>query len=146
MKAATIKKEAVIEALCPCCGAQGLGTRLATFSYRKALECPMFHKSWLSAEHLLRNASTWIFIGYSLPGADYEFKYLLKRTQLARNEALRLIVITGGEPEKAKETYRNYQRFFGRRISMSKAKRSYFKSGLETEAIEYLQEIGVLKT
>jgi hypothetical protein len=106
----------------------------------------MFHKSWLSAEHLLRNASTWIFIGYSLPGADYEFKYLLKRTQLARNEALRLIVITGGEPEKAKETYRNYQRFFGRRISMSKAKRSYFKSGLETEAIEYLQEIGVLKT
>jgi hypothetical protein len=122
----------VVEVLCPCCEARGLGTRLATFSYRKTLEFPMFHKSWLAAERLLREASAWIFIGYSLPGADYEFKYLLKRTQLARGEAPRLVLIAGGDHGKAEETYRNYQRFFGRGIRKSGVKPSYFTSGLVT--------------
>jgi hypothetical protein len=58
-----------------------LGTRIATFSYRKALDFPMFQKSWFTAEKLLVAAGTWVFIGYSLPAADYEFKHLLKRVQ-----------------------------------------------------------------
>ena len=133
------------EVSCPCCGARGLGTRLATFSYRKALEFPMFHKSWLAAERLLREASTWIFIGYSLPGADYDFKYLLKRTQLARREAPRLVLITGGGPEAAEYTYRNYQRFFGRDIRKSGSEASCFMSGLKPDAITYLKLIGALR-
>jgi hypothetical protein len=44
----------------------------------------MFERSWLSAERLLRQAKKWVFIGYSLPAADYEFKHLLKRVQLSR--------------------------------------------------------------
>ena len=35
----------------------------------------MFQKSWFSAERLLRNAKNWIFIGYSLPAADFEFTF-----------------------------------------------------------------------
>lgn len=70
---------------CLRCDSPALGTRFATFSYRKALEFPMHESSWRSAERLLREAKTWIFIGYSLPAADYEFKHLLKRVQLSRN-------------------------------------------------------------
>ena len=36
----------------------------------------MFQKSWFSAEKLLLAAENWIFISYSLPAADFEFKYL----------------------------------------------------------------------
>jgi len=39
-----------------------LTTQIATFSYLKALDFPMFERSWLSAEHLLRQAKS----GYSL--------------------------------------------------------------------------------
>jgi hypothetical protein len=69
---------------CPKCLTVDLGTRIATFSYRKALEFPMFQQSWRSAEKILLVAERWVFIGYSLPAADYEFKYLLKWVQLAR--------------------------------------------------------------
>jgi hypothetical protein len=50
---------------CGRCGGNSLGTRFATFSYRKALDFPMFQKSWFSAEKLLREANNWIFIGFA---------------------------------------------------------------------------------
>src|SRR3989442_4543596 len=68
---------------CLCSEEVALGTRIATFSYRKALDFPMFQKSWFAAEELLRAADKWVFIGYSLPAADYEFNSLLKN--LIRN-------------------------------------------------------------
>ncbi len=77
---------------CLCSEDVGLGSRIATFSYRKALDFPMFQKSWFAAEELLRAADKWVFIGYSLPAADYEFKYLMKRTQLSRRIAPRFLV------------------------------------------------------
>lgn len=98
--------------ICKNCQRVPLTTRLATFRYLKALDFPMFERSWQTAESLLRSAEKWVFIGYSLPAADYEFKYLLKRVQLARAHPPRFVVITGGSHPS--ETYRNYQRFFGR--------------------------------
>ncbi len=131
---------------CPECGAAGLGTRLATFSYRKALDFPMFQKGWLFAEKLLHDADNWIFIGYSLPPADYEFKYLLKRVELSRRERPRIVVISGGADKAVVEaTYHNYQRFFGRQISRSKARRSFFGDGLSGEAVSVLRAMGILR-
>lgn len=98
-----LKKQATIlklrqtpPVLCFCSDDVVLGARLATFSYRKALEFPMFQKSWFAAEELLRGAEEWVFIGYSLPAADFEFKYLLKRTQLSREKPPLIKLVTGG--------------------------------------------------
>jgi hypothetical protein len=118
---------------CPLCTSVPLTTRIATFSFLKALDFPMFEKSWLSAEHLLRNAKKWIFVGYSLPAADYEFKHLLKRVQLSRAKVPEFVVITGGGPENAKYTRNNYQHFFGREIKKGE---NVFEKGLSEEAIE----------
>jgi len=96
---------------CHNCPDVPLGTRLATFSYLKALDFPMFQKSWFSAAKLLRDAKMWIFVGYSLPAADYEFKHLLKRVHLSRDRAPKLVLLTGGW--KARMTIGNYKRFFG---------------------------------
>ncbi|HZR63574.1 MAG TPA: hypothetical protein VFA85_00405 [Terriglobales bacterium] len=120
------------EVYCTCANNVPLGTRIATFSYRKALEFPMFQKSWFAAEELLRSAKRWIFIGYSLPPADFEFKYLLKRTQLSMPTTPEFIVVSGGRPRDMRRTYDNYQKFFGRTIKKSR----FFSSGLTREAME----------
>ena len=108
-----------------------LTTRIATFSFPKALDFPMFERSWQSAERLLRNADKWVFIGYSLPAADYEFKHLLKRVQLSRKDAPEFVVITGGSETDCDYTYANYQRFFGRGI---KKDENFFPDGLSERA------------
>lgn len=137
------KKKIFPVRFCPTCQSNALGTRLATFSYRKALEFPMHQKSWFAAEHLLRQADTWIFVGYSLPAADFEFKYLLKHVQLSNTTKPRIIVITGGGKIAAHQAYQEYQRFFGREISRSKPGR-FFSKGLDDSAIAALQDVGAL--
>jgi hypothetical protein len=118
---------------CLNCTGVPLTTRIATFSYLKALDFPMFERSWLSAEQLLRSADKWIFIGYSLPAADYEFKHLLKRVQLSRKGAPKFVVITGGTETDCENTYMNYQRFFGRDI---KRGGNFLSDGLSDRAVK----------
>lgn len=126
---------------CPTCGAPALGTRLATFSYRKALDFPMHEKTWQSAEKFLRGAKVWIFIGYSLPAADYEFKHLLKRVQLSRRERPELVLITGGNG--ADLTRQNYQRFFGPELEAGQP--GVFTEGLNDTSMDYLRTLSILK-
>ncbi len=116
---------------CPECTGVRLTTRMATFSYLKALDFPMFQRSWLTAEDILRNARKWVFIGYSLPAADYEFKHLLKRIQVSRNKEPDFVVVTKGHNNT--DTYHNYQRFFGRGI---RKRENFFEEGLDVTAIE----------
>lgn len=117
---------------CANCPSVPLTTRIATFSYLKALDFPMFEKSWQSAERLLRSADKWIFIGYSLPAADYEFKHLLKRVQASRSTPPEFLVVTGGKKAVTEATYRNYQGFFGRAIKRDK---TFLPTGLTRAAI-----------
>lgn len=123
---------------CPKCRSDSLGTRFATFSYRKALDFPMHTRSWLAAEDLLREAKTWTFIGYSLPGADYEFKLLLKRVQLSRRREPRICLVTGGTDR----TLENYKKFFGARFE---AGHTAFSHGLDDAALNGLRALGVLR-
>jgi hypothetical protein len=127
---------------CPSCDAAALGTRIATFSYRKALDFPMYEQSWLSAEQLLKSAVTWTFIGYSLPAADYEFKHLLKRVQLSRRSAPKLFLITGGTADAVAITRRNYQKFFGPQLGRSSG--AFFGNGLTEKVIRNFEREGIL--
>lgn len=122
---------------CVCSTDVVLATRIATFSYRKALDFPMFQKSWFAAEDLLRFAKRWVFIGYSLPPADYEFKYLLKRIQLSRQSTPEFVVVTGGSQRDVSRTYDNYQKFFGRSI---KRKSTFFSTGMSQDALATIFE------
>ena len=117
-----------------CCNCHGvdLSTRMATFSYRKALDFPMFRQSWDTAESRLRDCGRWVFIGYSLPAADFEFKHLLKRVELARPKRPRIIVVSGGGSEATARTLRNYRGLFGRFI---KEGETFLPQGLTGETI-----------
>lgn len=121
---------------CPRCSSDGLGTRLATFSYRKALDFPMYSSSWRSAEQALVDSENWVFVGYSLPPADYEFKLLLKRVQLARAKAPQITLITYG-----REAAANYRKLFG---SLCLPTANVFENGLSAAALARLRADGVL--
>jgi hypothetical protein len=88
-----------------------LGARIATFSYRKEVSIPQFQFVWQSAFSALRDSSEWVFIGYSLPEADFEFRHLLKAAEKAA---------PGGAAKKIKVVLKDdrqaelrFRRFFG---------------------------------
>ncbi len=59
-----------------------LSTHIATFSYRKSFRTTAYPAIWYAAEELLANAEKWIFVGYSLPDADFELKHMIKSAEL----------------------------------------------------------------
>jgi hypothetical protein len=122
--------------LCPKCASRAPGTRFATFSYRKALDFPMHAASWKSAEHLLKEAETWTFIGYSMPPADFEFKHLLKRVEMSRRSKPTIGLVTGGGA--ASETVATYRKFFGDDFWRT-------TSGIDAEVLLKLLDLGLLK-
>jgi hypothetical protein len=124
---------------CPHCGVVALGTRFATFSYRKALDFPVHAASWRTGERHMRDAANWVFFGYSMPSADFEFKYLLKRVQLAERIRPTITVITGGTG--ADQTVKRFEQFFG---DVS-GERFYFRDGLTDKVLNHLLEIGVMR-
>ena len=99
----------------------------------------MHSASWRTAEGQLRDSINWVFIGYSMPGADFDFKYLLKRVQLAEPTRPRITVITGGVG--ADETELRFTRFFGDVAG----ERLFFKQGLTLEVLDHLRSIGVMR-
>jgi len=86
----TLKGRAFDEALgvapqhreCPFCRNM-VSTHIATFSFRKSYRTYAYPAIWHASRHWLSRSSRWIFVGYSLPDADYEFKHMLKTAQLS---------------------------------------------------------------
>lgn len=127
---------------CPHCTAQSLGTRIATFSYRKALDFPMYGASWRTGESYLKDASHWVFFGYSMPSADFEFKHMLKRVQLTERLRPRITVITGGTVEAQLATKERFRKFFGDKP----LERKYFDVAQTDEILDHLQAVGALRS
>jgi hypothetical protein len=95
---------------CPRCGNQVAG-RLATFSYRKDFSVAQFRDLWQRAFVSLCDASEWIFVGYSLPEADFEFKHLLKSAELSRRAGSEVSITAVVKGDRA--AAERYQSFFG---------------------------------
>jgi NAD-dependent SIR2 family protein deacetylase len=95
---------------CVHCGNR-LGARIATFSYRKEVSIPQFQAIWQRAFDILRDSDSWLFIGYSLPEADFEFRHLLKSAEKASRsyQPKRIWVIVKDDCDAA----RRFRRFFG---------------------------------
>jgi hypothetical protein len=141
LRGSKIKMPKVLTPACPHCEAKSLGTRFATFSYRKALDFPMHAASWRTAEEYLKTSVDWVFIGYSMPAADFEFKHLLKRVQLTEKTRPKITVIAGGDKAAADATVARFTKFFGDVAG----ERFFFTNGLDRDAMAHLRKIEVLK-
>lgn len=69
------------EKQCRICN-NSVASHIATFSYRKSFRTAAYPAIWSEAENILANATKWVFIGYSLPEADFELKHLIKSAEL----------------------------------------------------------------
>jgi hypothetical protein len=91
-----------------------VSSHIATFSYRKSFRTPAYPSIWYHAEKLLSESYRWVFVGYSLPEADYELKHLLKAAQLrlshrksARSKCIDVVVL------RDEAVRRKFEGFFG---------------------------------
>lgn len=93
-----------------------VSSHIATFSYRKSFRANSFPDIWKEAEKTLSDSERWVFIGYSLPDADYEFKHLLKIAQLKlqhkKSERVKIDVVL----LNSTNTIDKYNKFFGNSI------------------------------
>jgi len=96
--------------VCHLCGCR-MTARVGTFSYRKDYAIQQFQTIWHEAFDSLRESAAWLFIGYSMPEADFEFKQILKSAELTnqRKGELRKLVVLLRDSLAAKR----YKRFFG---------------------------------
>nr|MBQ4457050.1 SIR2 family protein [Clostridia bacterium] len=56
-----------------------LQAQIITPTMMKSLKSQLYYNLWSAAGSLLRNAERVVFIGYSLPIADYDFRYMLQK-------------------------------------------------------------------
>lgn len=89
-----------------------VSSHIATFSYRKSFRTHAYPSIWYDAERKLADSDHWVFIGYSLPEADYELKHLLKNAQLRishlQHQKKRIEVVALGDNSRSR-----FERFFG---------------------------------
>lgn len=104
-------------------------SHIATFSFRKSFRTAAYSSIWYEAENLLADADHWIFIGYSLPEADFELKHLIKSAEHRYpGRTRRKIDAVIYQDRNAKE---KFELFFGRENV------TVYENGLE----EYVQKL-----
>jgi hypothetical protein len=91
-----------------------VSSHIASFSYRKSFRTHAYPSVWYHAERLLAASDHWIFVGYSLPEADFELRQVLKAASLRRLERKSQskrpmdVVVLNDPPTQAK-----FEKFFG---------------------------------
>jgi hypothetical protein len=108
--AARLKKVPNKNRECPRCHAT-LTARVGTFSYRKDYAIQQFQTTWQQAHAALRDSDVWLFVGYSMPEADFEFRQLLKSAELSgqRPHPKKIEVVLKSDCDAGKR----FRRFFG---------------------------------
>lgn len=89
-----------------------MSARVGTFSYRKDYAIQQFQTVWHNAFDALRKSPIWLFVGYSMPEADFEFRQVLKSAELANRDGSKKVVQVVLKSDRLAAG--RYRRFFGR--------------------------------
>jgi hypothetical protein len=102
-------------------------------TFLKNFSNPQYKLIWQNAGIELSEASRIVFIGYSLPQADFEMRQLLSR--MIRDDA-KIIVVDYGDKlnTKTSETIKRYNVFFGNR------KPKFYLKGAKDFILNHLNE------
>ena len=83
-------------------------------AFIKTYDNPYLVSIWLQAERILQKASRVYFIGYSMPEADIQIQYLLKKSLFRCNGNFPKIIIVGKNSNNVNNDICNrYKRLFG---------------------------------
>jgi NAD-dependent SIR2 family protein deacetylase len=97
-------------------GAHNLQANLIMPTFLKDLSNPQYKIIWQNAGIELSEAKKIVFIGYSLPQADFEMRQLLSRMVDSRTEIEVVDYQNEHYPEIFNNLCKNYEQFFGRAI------------------------------
>lgn len=81
-----------------------LQPELVTPTMIKSINHQLYKNLWNAAATELRNADEVIFIGYSLPVADYEFRYLLQKS-ISKDADIKVVLHNSDKPIPEKNNY-----------------------------------------
>ncbi len=95
-----------------------LSSHIATQSYRNSFKVNSFSNIWAEAEKSLALSDKWIFVGYSLPQNDYEFKHILKIAELKLSHKKKTKLNIDVVLLNSDSTAVRYKSFFGDKINM----------------------------
>lgn len=111
-----------------------LGALLITPTNLKSYARAHVSMIWQRAERALRDALQVVFVGYSLPDADFHIKYLLQKA-LHRSPRPKIVVVDFKPPDAVRPTGEEvrYKRLFGPNIS-------YYTGGFEKYVDEEMDE------
>jgi SIR2-like domain len=109
---------------------------LITPTYLKSYDPAQLGMIWKQAERALRDAEQVVFIGYSLPDADFHIKYLLQKA-LYRTPPPQIVVVDSKPPDARRPTDEEvrYKRLFGPDIT-------YHTGGFADYVDEEMEEPG----
>lgn len=109
---------------------------LITPTYLKSYARPQLSLIWQRAERAIREASRVVFIGYSLPDADYHIKYLLQKA-MYRRQPPQIVVVDSKPTDVDRPTVEEtrYKRLFGSDIT-------YYMGGFAKYVDEDMEEPG----
>lgn len=112
-----------------------LETLLITPTYLKSYAPAQLSMIWQQAERALRDAEQVVFIGYSLPDADFHIKYLLQKAlfQLPQPKIVVVDYKRDYQPDQPSPEELRYKRLFGPDIT-------YFTGGFERYVDELMEE------
>ena len=97
---------------CPVCGQEktphgaSMQPELITPTMMKSLSNQLYTNLWSSAAQELRNATHIIFIGYSLPIADFEFRYMLQKN-VDNSVKIDVILTPNSNPDLAPDSLKD---------------------------------------
>lgn len=98
------------------CKAHNLNSNLIMPTFLKDLSNPQYKIIWQNAGIELSEAKKIVFIGYSLPQADFEMRQLLSRMVDIKTEIEVVNWKDKTKPELYDNLIKNYEQFFGRNI------------------------------
>lgn len=81
-----------------------LQPEIITPTMLKTLNSRLFREIWNDAAHMLEKASRIIFIGYSLPLADYEIRYLLRKN-IKHSAKIEVVLAQTDQPKNKLEIW-----------------------------------------
>lgn len=97
---------------CPVCGQEktphgaSMQPELITPTMMKSLSNQLYTNLWSSAAQELRNATHIIFVGYSLPIADFDFRYMLQKN-VTSSAKIDVILTPNSNPDLAPDNLKD---------------------------------------
>jgi hypothetical protein len=118
------QRQIVADTTCSACGAQRVDYVLVHPSYSRKYDDPLLTSIWGRTYEELVRSDRWVFVGYSLPPADFHFRALLRHALDVRgrkSEPTTIVMVGVSRIPEFEKTVATYSAMFHERLRVWQA-------------------------